>query len=431
MPSRFKLFSDPVHGFVSVPKGLVLDVIETPEFQRLRRIRQLGLGHLVFPGAEHTRFGHALGAMALMQQALGVLHEKGTPLSPQEVEAAHLVALLHDIGHGPFSHTLEHDLIGDDETGTFHHETMSRALIARLDDRFEGRLGLALALFDGTYARPFFHELVASQLDVDRLDYLRRDSFFTGVAEGVVGVERIIKTMRVHPTEGGPGSRIVIEAKGAYAVESFVLSRRLMYAQVYLHKTVIAADHVLRSAFARAQVRAAAGDPAVEASAPPLWFFLANRITTAQATEPEVVDAFARLDDTGLLYSLTRWMESDDPILADLSARFLQRRLFQTRYLDAEPTEADLARWHAQAADWLVGRGVPATVAETAAPLYVTPGVSRLRAYAQAHTSICILERDGRIRELSEAPDAISVGAMAGAVSKPYVCFPKDLDLHL
>ncbi|MEM6783197.1 MAG: HD domain-containing protein [Bacteroidota bacterium] len=429
MPSRFKLFSDPVHGFVSVPKGLVLDVIETPEFQRLRRIRQLGLGHLVFPGAEHTRFGHALGAMALMQQALGVLQEKGTPLSPPEVEAAHLVALLHDIGHGPFSHTLERDLIAADEAGPFRHETMSRALIARLDARFEGRLGLALALFDGTYARPFFHELVASQLDVDRLDYLRRDSFFTGVAEGVVGVERIIKTMRVHPTQGGPGSRIVIEAKGAYAVESFVLSRRLMYAQVYLHKTVIAADHLLRSAFARAQTQAHSSDRAVEASAPSVWFFLANRVTTSSATEPAVVDAFARLDDTGLLYSLTRWMDSSDPVLADLSERFLHRRLFRTRYLDAEPSTVDLARWHTQVADWLVSRGIPATQAEEAAPLYVTPGVSRLRAYGQGREPICILERDGRIRELSEASDGISVGAMARAVTKPYVCFPKELDL--
>ncbi|MEM8601020.1 MAG: HD domain-containing protein, partial [Bacteroidota bacterium] len=322
-------------------------------------------------------------------------------------------------------------LIVADATGEFRHETMSRALIARLDARFGGRLGLALALFDGTYARPFFHELVASQLDVDRLDYLRRDSFFTGVAEGVVGVERIIKTMRVHPTDGGAGSRIVIEAKGAYAVESYVLSRRLMYAQVYLHKTVIAADHLLRSAFARAQTRAAAGDAAVEASAPPLWFFLTRRVSTSQASDPAVVDAFARLDDTGVLYSLTRWTESPDPVLADLSQRFLQRRLFQTRYLDAEPTEADLARWHAQAADWLVSRGVPASDAAEAAPLYVSPGVSRLRAYGPTPAAICILERDGRIRELSEAPDGISVGAMAESVTKPYVCFPKELDLRL
>ncbi|MEM8558542.1 MAG: HD domain-containing protein [Bacteroidota bacterium] len=429
--SRFKLFSDPVHGFVSVPKGLVLDVIETPEFQRLRRIRQLGLGHLVFPGAEHTRFGHALGAMALMQQALGVLHEKGTPITHEEAEAAYLVALLHDIGHGPFSHTLEHDLITADATGAFHHEAMSHALIARLNDRFDGRLGLALDLFTGTYPRPFFHELVASQLDVDRLDYLRRDSFFTGVAEGVVGVERIIKTLRVHPTAGGADSCIVIEAKGAYAVESFVLSRRLMYAQVYLHKTVIAADHLLRSAFARAQTQAALGDPAVQASAPALWFFLTHPVTTSQATAPAVVDAFVRLDDPGVLYSLTRWTESADPVLADLSQRFLQRRLFQTHYLDAEPTADQRARWHAATAAWLVTEGLAPDVAEEAAPLYVPTGVSRLRAYRQVQQSIRILERDGRIRELSEAPDGISVGAMAGAVEKPYVCFPKALRLPL
>ncbi|HYG69503.1 MAG TPA: HD domain-containing protein, partial [Anaeromyxobacteraceae bacterium] len=247
MSGRSKLFNDPVHGFVSVPRGLILDLVETPAFQRLRRIRQLGLGFLVFPGAVHTRFEHALGAMALMQEALDTLREKGTFMATDEVEAALAAALLHDIGHGPFSHTLEEQLLPPGPDGRpHHHERMSRALIRRLDRRFGGALGLTLEIFDGTYERPFFHTLVASQLDMDRLDYLRRDAFYTGVAEGVVGVERVLKTMRVHPERGGPDSRVVIEAKGAYAVENVILSRRLMFWQVYLHKTVIAADHLLR-----------------------------------------------------------------------------------------------------------------------------------------------------------------------------------------
>ena len=210
---RFKIFADPVHGFISVPRGLILSLIKTPEVQRLRRIRQLGVGNLVFPGGEHTRFSHALGAMALMQDALNGLSEKGTPISHQEHTAALAAALLHDVGHGPFSHTLEHVLIED-----FFHESMSRVIIEALNERFDGQLSLVLDMFDNTYSRPFFHQLISSQLDMDRLDYLRRDSFHTGVAEGAVGVERIVKTLRVHPLEGDKDSGLVIESKGSYAV---------------------------------------------------------------------------------------------------------------------------------------------------------------------------------------------------------------------
>src|SRR5690606_12511481 len=327
--SRFKIFSDPVHGFISVPKRLLLDLIETPEFQRLRRIRQLGLGHLVFPGAEHTRFQHALGAMALMQRVLANLAEKGTPISDAEHEAALATALLHDVGHGPFSHTLESDLVGPVASGPFRHERMSRVLIERLNERLGGALGLTLAIFDGAYERPFFERLLSSQLDMDRLDYLRRDSFYTGVAEGVVGVDRILKTMRVHPLQGGPDADVVIEAKGAYAVESYLLSRRLMYWQVYLHKTVLAADHLLRAAFHRARRCCTSGDPAVRSSSPALFFFLDRRVTAGQIAEPAVLDAFCALDDTDVLFSLKRWTASPDPILADLARRFTDRDLFR------------------------------------------------------------------------------------------------------
>lgn len=432
MPSRFTLFNDPVHGFISVPKGLVLGLVETPEVQRLRRIRQLGLGFLVFPGAVHTRFEHGIGAMALMLEALDTLREKGTVMDTDEVDGALAAALLHDVGHGPFSHTLEHQLLPPGPSGRpYHHERMSRAIVARIDRRLGGRLATALAIFDGTYDRPFFHSLVASQLDMDRLDYLRRDSFYTGVAEGVVGVERVIKTMRVHPTPGGPGSRVVIEAKGGYAVENVLLSRRLMYWQVYLHKTVIAADHVLRAAFARAKARWGS-DPALDETAPSLAFFLADRATADTLDAPEtaeheaLLDAFTALDDTDVLYSLKRWTASRDRVLADLARRFIDRDLFRTTPLDAHATDAQITDWHERTAAWLVAEGLSTPDdAPRDADLYVSTGIARLAAYSTAREPICILERDGRIRELSESAGAPTAEALENTRERAYVCLPK------
>ena len=431
MPSRFTLFNDPVHGFISVPKGLVLGLVETPEVQRLRRIRQLGLGFLVFPGAVHTRFEHALGAMALMHEALDTLREKGTVLDTDEVEGALAAALLHDVGHGPFSHTLERELLPAGPSGRpAHHERVSRALMARIDRRLGGRLATALSIFDGAHARPFFHALLASQLDMDRLDYLRRDSFYTGVAEGVVGVDRVLKTMRVH--EG----QIVIEAKGAYAVENVLLSRRLMYWQVYLHKTVIAADHVLRAAVARAQARWGS-DPALDETAPAFAFFLSGR-ATADSLDPEApdhdatLDAFTALDDTDVLYSLKRWAASRDRVLADLARRFLDRDLFRTCPLDAPAAPDALADWRRRAADWLVAEGLSdAASAEADAALYVSTGVGRLAAYDAGRDAICILERDGRVRTLSEAAGAPAASALEARRERAYVCLPKAIDVEL
>ena len=435
LTSRFSLFNDPVHGFVSVPKGLVLSLVETPEVQRLRRIRQLGLGFLVFPGAVHTRFEHGLGAMALTQSALDALRETGTVVATDEAEGVLAAALLHDVGHGPFSHTLERDLLpyradGPDAGRAFHHETMSRALIARLDVRLGGALGVALAMFDGTYERPFFHSLLASQLDVDRLDYLRRDSFYTGVAEGVIGVERVLKTMRVHPP--GPMGRLVIEAKGAYAVENVLLSRRLMYAQVYHHKTVVAADHVLRAAVRRA--RALWGrEPALAHTSPALAFFLCGDASADALGAPgtrqhdALLDAFTALDDTDVLYSLKRWMDAADPILADLAQRFTHRRLFRTVVLPAEPAQDAVRSWHDATAAWLVHTGLSAPADAAAdARLYVATGVQRVAAYRAGEDPICILERDGRVRELFEVLGP-APRAGASADGRAFVCLPKEV----
>jgi HD superfamily phosphohydrolase len=441
VPGRFTLFSDPVHGFVSVPKGLVLELVASAPFQRLRRIRQLGLGFLVFPGAVHTRFEHALGAMALMQDALLTLQEKGAVMTTDEVEGALAAALLHDVGHGPFSHTLEEALLppgppsGAGGGRPFHHERMSRALMERLNEARGGALDVALAMFDGLYDRPFFHALVASQLDMDRLDYLRRDSFYTGVAEGVVGVQRILKTLRVHPAPGGPGARIVVEAKGAYAVENFLLSRRLMYGQVYHHKTVLAADHLLLATFARARARRASGapDPALDATAPSLAFFLDGSVTAADLDRPPgdpareaLLDHFVALDDTDVLYSVKRWAEARDPVLADLARRFLLRQLPRTTPREHPATEEELAGWRAAVARRLVAEGIstPAT-AEADAACYVGAGVARIDAYSVKGDAICLLGADGSLRELSEASDLLALGA--APVEKPYVVLPKEI----
>lgn len=427
---RFKLFSDPVHGFISVPKNLIMDLIQTPEVQRLRRIRQLGVGHLVFPGAEHTRFNHALGAMALMQDALNSLTEKGTPISAEERTAALAAALLHDVGHGAFSHTLEHQLIAD-----FEHEDMSRVLLARINERMDGALDRALAIVDDTYERPFFHQLVSSQLDMDRLDYLRRDSFYTGVAEGEVGVQRLIKTMRVHPLEGGADSEIMIEGKGIYAVENFLISRRLMYWQVYMHKTVLAGEELLRGILNRVTTHLADASPPawLRRASDALLFFLEHDIHADQIDEDPVRSRYCQLDDTDVLFSVKQWMQQDDdPVLADLSRRFINREFFRVTFLPRDPTAPQVEAWTQQVADWLVAQNLVArSEASAAAQHYFTVDVSSHTAYDSNEELIGILNREGNVRELSEMADTAAISELTHFVEKPYVCYPKPVDIDV
>ena len=426
---RFKIFSDPVHGFISVPKNLIMDLIQTPEVQRLRRIRQLGVGHLVFPGAEHTRFNHALGAMALMQDALSSLTEKGTAISPEEQTAALAAALLHDIGHGAFSHTLEHQLIDD-----FEHDKMSRVLIVRLNDRLDGALDRTLQIFDDEYERGFFHQLVSSQLDMDRLDYLRRDSFYTGVAEGEVGVQRLIKTMRVHPLDGGRDSEILLEAKGIYAVENFLISRRLMYWQVYLHKTVLAGDELLRGILRRAQehVRGAGTPDWLMRASRSLLFFLRHDVHADQIDTPEVRDHYLQIDDTDVLFSVKQWMQGDDPILADLCRRFINRVFFRVTFLPREPNAPQVEQWRKQVANWLVDQNLAAdSEAWDAARHYLTVGASRHTAYDSNREMIGVLDRENNVRELSEMADTAAISELTNFVVKPYVCYPKPVSIDV
>jgi len=412
-----------------VPKNLIMDLIQTPEVQRLRRIRQLGVGHLVFPGAEHTRFNHALGAMALMQDALASLSEKGTPISPEEQTAALAAALLHDVGHGAFSHTLEHQLISD-----FEHEDMSRVLLVRLNERLDGALDRTLKIFDDTYDRPFFHQLVSSQLDMDRLDYLRRDSFYTGVAEGEVGVQRLIKTMRVHPLDGGPHSEIMIEAKGIYAVENFLISRRLMYWQVYLHKTVLAGDELLRGILRRVEDHLNAGstpDWLLRASRA-LLFFLRHDVHADQINEPTVRNHYLQIDDTDILFSLKQWMQGDDPVLADLCRRFINREFFRLTFLPREPSAPQVDSWRQQVADWLVEQNLAAeSEALDAARHYLTVDASHHTAYDSNREMIGILDREDNVRELSEMADTAAISELTNFVVKPYVCYPKPVDIDV
>ena len=377
---------------------------------------------MVFPGAEHSRFGHALGAMALMHSALSSLSDKGTRISAEEQEAALAVALLHDVGHGPYSHSLEHELISD-----FHHEMMSRSLLERLNQRMDGRLELAISMFDDSYHRRWFHQLLSSQLDMDRLDYLRRDSYYTGVAEGAIGVGRIIKTLRVHPDDGSAADRIVVEAKGTYAIENYLIARRLMYWQVYLHKTVIAGDHVLRSVIRRVRYWLQQGeDHLVTGASEPFLYFLRKGFTGADVHESGVQDAFVGLDDTDILFSLKRWMRSDDPILSDLSRRFLERDFFRVDYqVEGDRKTPETLQNAVSKLLLSSGLSTPETI-ERDLSYYLLRAQSTHEAYDTSEDVIAVLNRAGRIEELSVTEDVMVIEPLAEQQIRPYVCYPKE-----
>src|SRR5690625_3764853 len=345
--SQYKIFSDPVHGFITIPKGVILNLIDHPYIQRLRRIRQLGLGYLVFPAAEHSRFSHAIGAMELGQRVLKNLREKNATISDAEVEGTLIAILLHDVGHGPLSHTLEHSLIRD-----FNHEQMSLKVMEALNSELGGVLELAISIFRDHHPKRFLHQLISSQLDMDRLDYLKRDSFFTGVYEGSVGINRILKTMRVF------NGNVVIEKKGIYAVENYILSRRLMYMQVYLHKTVLSADALLRKIIQRFQMLMAAGEN-VDVPSVPLAYFLKNRPSAKRMITNEVMQNYISLDDHDLFLSIKTWEKSSDPVLADLAHRFLNRKLFRTVFSGGQARENLREVVHQKTKVYLKKRGLP------------------------------------------------------------------------
>ena len=418
------VLSDPVHGFIRVPRKIIQPLLESREVQRLRRIKQLGLGLIVFPAAEHSRFPHAVGAMALMSDALDSLTAKGTPITEDERLAAMAAILLHDIGHGPYSHTLEYDLVCDTP-----HEKISLALMRRLESRIGPPLDIAIQMLAGTYERSFFCELISSQLDMDRLDYLCRDSHFTGVVEGRIGIERILRTLRVYPNDGGKGSCLAIESKGIYAVENVLIARRLMYWQVYLHKTVVAADFVLRGTIRRARHLISVGnDEAVSGISSALHWFLERKIDASRLSDDEVLDRFLSLDDAEVVCSLKQWCRSSDPILADLSQRIINRDLFRCTFLTEEPTQELCALWKDRVSQALEKIGITTPDAHR---YYLKVDKSRHAAYEPDEGGVRILDSRGELRELDNQADLAAIQALLHFTEKPYLCHLKEANLPL
>ena len=408
--TRYKIFNDPVHGFISVPKGVILQLIDHPYVQRLRRIRQLGLGYLVFPAAEHSRFSHALGALELGQRVLNNLREKDTTISNQEYEGTLIALLLHDVGHGPLSHTLEHSLLSE-----FNHEMMSLAIMHELNKQFDGALSTAIEIYTDQHPKKFLHQLVSSQLDLDRLDYLKRDSFFTGVSEGSVGIQRILKTMRVHK------GNIVIERKGIYAIENYIISRRLMYMQVYLHKTVLSADSLIRSIFKRVTYLFTQGEPLPSGSAQ-LDYFLREQPSAKKNISSSVIEAYAQLDDYDVYQSIKAWQRAKDPILSDLSHRFLNRNLFRARFFDKKPGKSTHQKIQKRTRAYLDNIGLP--IDDESLEYYISTEFSTSEAYKYKNDSIWILDNEVAI-EFSKAADTKNIIALTEPVKKYFIIHPK------
>lgn len=410
----YKIFTDPIHGFINVPKGTVLKLIDHNWFQRLRRIRQLGLGYLVFPGAEHSRFSHAIGALGLMQRVLNSLREKDTTITFEEFEGTLIGILLHDIGHGPFSHSLEHTFVRD-----FNHEMMTLALMKKLNEEFGGALDTAIQIFTNQYPKSFLHQLISSQLDMDRMDYLKRDSSLTGVYEGAIGIDRIIKTMRVHK------GNIVIERKGIYAIENYIIARRLMYMQVYLHKTVVSADHLLKSIFNRVRYLLDHGHSIYHPS-PSLKYLLEKYPSAKKEITGDIIEHYTMIDDNDVLLSMKYWQHEDDAILSDLCRRFLNRHLFRTTFFKKPPSKQKKADMLKSTRDALKKQGLPND--EQSAGYYLFFDHSQSEAYKYQNDSIWIMEDDKHIIEFSKAADTKNIIALTEPVVKHYTVHLKEID---
>ncbi len=408
--NKNKIINDPVYGFIPVSSDTVFALLEHPFLQRMRHIRQLGLAELVYPGAIHTRFHHALGATYLMKQALSILRTKGIEISDAEMEAAQIAILLHDIGHGPFSHALEETLLPH-----IRHESLSFLLMKELNRQFGGKLDLAIRIFQNTHPKKFLHQLVSSQLDVDRLDYLNRDSFFTGVVEGAIGTDRIIAMLNV--VKG----QLVVEEKGIYNIESFLNSRRLMYWQVYLHKTAIGAERLLVNLIKRAQYLVRSGETIPCSDS--LSLLLHHTYTLDDFSEnKELLHAFGKLDDYDVWGAIKLWQSSRDPILSRLCTMLLNRNLFRIR-LSTEPiqkTDVEKVRL-AIHKEWKITKG-------DAVYLFSHGTVSN-EAYLVERNSIQVLMKTGALVDVSQATDLPNIKAMSKIVKKNYLCWPKNLSL--
>ncbi len=410
--NKRKILNDPVYGFITIPYESVFDVIEHPYFQRLRRIKQLGLTHLVYPGALHTRFHHTLGAVHLMGLAVEELRAKGYEITDKEAEGVTLAILMHDIGHGPFSHALEHSIVSG-----ITHEGLSTLFLERMNKEFEGKLDTAIAIFNDAYPKRFLHQLVSSQLDIDRLDYLRRDSFFTGVSEGIVGSDRIIKMLHVVNDE------LAVESKGIYSIEKFIVARRIMYWQVYLHKTVLSAEYLLIYILKRANELAKNGTALF--ATPALRVFLDRKVTLDDfKNEPELLDQFADLDDFDVLTCVKVWKNHPDVVLSKLSSFLIDRKLLKIKMFSNEVPADKLAELRTKlASEW--------NITEEEASFFVFTDSIANSAYNLKHDRINILFKNGEVKDITEAADTLSLSVLSKPVEKHFLCFPALLTNQL
>ncbi|MCU4162740.1 HD domain-containing protein [Carboxylicivirga caseinilyticus] len=406
--NKRKIINDPVYGFIKVPFDIIYDLMEHPYIQRLRRIRQLGLTHFVYPGAMHTRFQHAMGAMHLMNSAVDILRSKGHEITDEESKAVHAAILLHDIGHGPFSHVLENTLLAVD------HEDISKLMMEELNKEFDNQLDLTLQIFNNTYHKKFLHQLVSSQLDMDRLDYLKRDSFFTGVSEGVIGSDRIIKMLNIHDDS------LVIESKGIYSIEKFLVARRLMYWQVYLHKTALAAEQMLIHILKRARQLVSEGK---ELFAPPhLLFFMKQKPTIDDfQTQKEIIQHFSLLDDDDIMSSIKVWTSHPDKILSNLATNFVGRKLFRVTFSNTVIKASQIKELKKAVADQM-----QLTNMDDADYFVIANHISN-NAYSKNDDRINILFSDGSIKDIASASDMLNISVLGKTVTKHYLCHPKSV----
>ena len=406
--NKHKLINDPVHGFVTVPTDFIFDLIEHPYFQRLRRIKQLGLTHYVYPGATHTRFQHTIGALHLMTLAIESIMSKGIAISAEEQEAVLIAILLHDIGHGPFSHALEKTIISG-----VTHELISHMLMQELNDEYQSKLDMAIAIYNNLYTKKFLHQLVASQLDMDRLDYIKRDSFFTGVTEGTIGTDRLIKMLNVH------NDGLVIEKKGIYSVEKFLIARRLMYWQVYFHKTVIASENLLVRMLQRAKFLADNQIPVY--CTPSLSFFLYDKIDSRNITEraTEVIQYFIRLDDSDIIVSAKEWQNCNDKVLATLSYNLLNRVLPAVIITDQSASEKikQEIRNNIQSEYGIRNDEINFLISE---------GEISNSAFSGRNDMIKIQMTKEDIRDISEVSDILNDPYLQKSEKKHFLCYPKE-----
>ncbi|HPM10244.1 MAG TPA: HD domain-containing protein [Paludibacter sp.] len=406
MEKKRKIINDPVFGFINIPDGLLYDIIQHPYFQRLSRIKQLGLSPYVYPGAQHTRMQHSLGAMHLMGEAVDQLRVAGHAISYEEEVAVKACMLLHDIGHGPFSHTLEHSLVPN-----VCHEEISLLIMEKMNIEFKGKLDMAIDIFQNKYPRKFLHQLVSGQLDMDRLDYLSRDSFFCGVSEGIIGAARIIKMLNLH--EG----QLVVEAKGIYSIEKFLVARRLMYWQVYLHKTSVAAERMLINILKRAKELASKG---VELFATPaLQYFLYHEISLSDFSgSTDVFESFMMLDDADFFSAIKVWMDHEDFVLSLLCKSLINRRLFKVEVGSEavdETLQQNVLKRYIQRFNISLGE----------AQYLMGDSIVSTDTYSPKDENINILMKDGSIKDIAEVSDMLNIQVLTKKVSKHFFCYLK------